>query len=134
MAVNDRNTVSRKVTLAGGSRRGFLRGLTSLPLIGGGVALIGSPIAAAVPVTDKLRVRYIDWLATELGEAMIEQAGRQAAPGSSDYVIDRHRQWCMDNRTLNPDPASERFSLLPMSAPSSRAAVILSAAGMPLVG
>lgn len=30
-------------------RRGFLRGLVTLPLIGGGVTLIGNPTAAAVP-------------------------------------------------------------------------------------
>lgn len=36
------------------SRRGFLRGLVSLPLIGGGVTLIGAPTAAATPVTPDL--------------------------------------------------------------------------------
>ena len=34
-------------------RRSFLRQLASLPLIGGGVTLIGKPTAAAVPVTPK---------------------------------------------------------------------------------
>lgn len=33
------------------SRRGSLRGLTSLPLIGGGVSLIGRPTAVAEPLT-----------------------------------------------------------------------------------
>ncbi|UGB25573.1 hypothetical protein LPC10_22220 [Methylorubrum sp. B1-46] len=35
--------------MAPASRRGFLRGLTTLPLIGGGVTLIGSASAANVP-------------------------------------------------------------------------------------
>lgn len=44
------------------SRRGFLRGLTTLPLIGGGVALIGNPTAAAVPVTGQTVATYLTWL------------------------------------------------------------------------
>ena len=44
------------------SRRGFLRGLTTLPLIGGSVTLIGSPTAAAVPVTGGVVATYLAWL------------------------------------------------------------------------
>jgi hypothetical protein len=44
------------------SRRGFLSGLASLPLIGGSVALIGSPTAAAVPVTGGTIATYLAWL------------------------------------------------------------------------
>jgi hypothetical protein len=36
------------------TRRGFLRGLTAFPLIGGGVTLIGNPTAAAEPVSRDL--------------------------------------------------------------------------------
>ena len=115
-------------------RRSFLRGLVTLPLIGGGVTLIGNPTASAVPVTDALRDRYIDWLRTELGEALIEREGRRAPPEVADISIDWRREWCRGNRTLNPDPTSERFRLLPLVPPSSRAAVILSAAGVPLAG
>ena len=53
------------------SRRGFLRGLTTLPLIGGSVALIGKPSAVAVPVSDELRTRYLGWLAREYVEAFV---------------------------------------------------------------
>ena len=116
------------------NRRAFLRGLASLPLIGGGVALIGNPTASAVPVTDALRDHYIAWLSTELGEALIERDGRQAEPPLAGFAIDYRRQWCRDNRTLNPDPMSGRFTLPPTMPPSSRAAVILSAAGVPLMG
>lgn len=43
-------------------RRGFLRGLASLPLIGGSVTLIGRPTAAAVPVTGGTVATYLAWL------------------------------------------------------------------------
>lgn len=47
------------------SRRGFLRGLASLPLIGGSVALIGTPSAVAEPVSDILLETYDTWLEYE---------------------------------------------------------------------
>ncbi|MCJ2084338.1 hypothetical protein [Methylobacterium sp. J-090] len=46
-------------------RRGFLRGLLTLPLIGGGVTIIGNPTAAAEPVTDALLDSYDAWLESE---------------------------------------------------------------------
>ena len=60
------------------SRRGFLRGLTALPLVGGGMSLIGNPVGAAVPVTDDLHFRYLSWLAHEHREAALEYAYRSA--------------------------------------------------------
>ncbi|MCJ2018630.1 hypothetical protein MKK84_14485 [Methylobacterium sp. E-065] len=50
---------------APGSRRGFLRGLTTLPLIGGGVVLTGEPTASATPITPGLLATYSAWLAYE---------------------------------------------------------------------
>lgn len=47
------------------NRRGFLRGLTTLPLIGGGVTLIGAPTAVAEPLTDELLDSYDAWLEYE---------------------------------------------------------------------
>ena len=46
-------------------RRTFLRGLATLPLIGGSVALIGNPTQTAVLVTDGLLRNYEAWLAWE---------------------------------------------------------------------
>ncbi len=43
-------------------RRTFLRGLTSLPLIGGSVALIGAPSAVAEPATLPMLLQYANWL------------------------------------------------------------------------
>jgi hypothetical protein len=40
------------------ARRGFLRGLTTLPLIGGGVTLIANPTRAAEPINDQLLDTY----------------------------------------------------------------------------
>lgn len=57
-------------------RRGFLRGLTSLPLIGGGVTLIGNPTRAAVPITEALQDTYIAFLAHEHRRALAEKFTR----------------------------------------------------------
>ena len=46
-------------------RRDFLRGLVALPLIGGSIALLGSPQAVAVEATDQLLFEYTQWLAWE---------------------------------------------------------------------
>lgn len=43
-------------------RRDFLGGLVSLPLIGGGVTLIGQPSAVAEPVTIDMLEAYKTWL------------------------------------------------------------------------
>jgi len=47
-------------------RRGFLRSLVSLPMLGGGVALIGTPHAVAEPITTGLMQSYRRFLTTEL--------------------------------------------------------------------
>jgi hypothetical protein len=46
-------------------RRGFLRMLAGLPLIGGGLSLIGAPSGTAEPVTRELLESYLSWLAVE---------------------------------------------------------------------
>ena len=46
-------------------RRDFLRGLVSLPLIGGGVTLIGQPTAVAAPTTPDMLEAYKTWLEYE---------------------------------------------------------------------
>ena len=82
-------------------RRAFLRGLTTLPLIGGSVALIGKPTAAAVPVTLQLAEAYLGWLRLEHCKLMHEivdgpskmkgvwrsHAPASALPRSSDLVM-----------------------------------------------
>ena len=103
-------------------RRSFLRGLASLPLIGGSVAILGRPSAAAVPGSDDLMTRYVAFLAAEHREALVslfEMRGH-------DFCI-RHPPiyWV-------PDAHQDAANIARASDPSTRAAVILSAAGVPL--
>ncbi|MCJ2126656.1 hypothetical protein [Methylobacterium sp. J-077] len=116
-----------------GNRRGFLRGLTMLPLIGGGVTLIGAPSAVALPVTPALLKAYTDWLAVEYGEALIELDAIGAAdkPVRIALAVERfRREWCQDNGTLNPSSGGgRRFERPPVAAPSTRAAIVLAAVG-----
>lgn len=104
------------------SRRGFLRGLTTLPLIGGGVTLIGAPSAVATPVTSGLLDAYNEWLFMERRLLALEQYpgmdGRSAEnfvpanTGARDFHFSGASSW--------NDPAY---------LPSTRAALVLSAVG-----
>ncbi len=99
-------------------RRTFLRALASLPLIGGGVTLIGNPTTAAVPVTVDLLKDYADWLDLERWRTLRGLYGTELAQD-----MERHRRvygeiW--DWHTYDK------------AGPSSRAVVVLSAAGVPL--
>ncbi len=106
------------------SRRSFLRGLASLPLIGGGVTLVGNPTAAAVPATDALMCRYVAFLAAEHREALVSLF---EARGHGFCVRNPPMYWM-------PDEHRDAAHVAQRSDPSARAAVILSAAGVPLVG
>ncbi|KQS79950.1 hypothetical protein ASG32_24250 [Methylobacterium sp. Leaf361] len=107
--------------------------MASLPLIGGGVTLIGTPTAAATPVTPGLLRAYADWLAVEYGEALIEldTIGAADKPVRIALAVEKfRREWCQDNGTLNPPSGGgRRFVSPPVSAPSTRAAVVLAAVG-----
>jgi hypothetical protein len=109
------------------SRRGFLRQLCTLPMIGGGVTLIGRPTAVDIPVTKGLLEQYAAWLAREHEHTVLELA--QSIPGSSAALIQRRREFveCLPLWGLRGE---ER----PGPWPSTRAAVVLSAAGVPISG
>ena len=111
----------------------FLSGLAGLPLVGGSVALIGRTTAAAVPVTTALLESYRDWLAVELGETLCELAPRYQ-PEHAALASRFRREWCRETYVLNPDFGPDRFATPPTVPPSTRAAVVLSAAGVLLVG
>ena len=66
------------------TRRGFLRGLTTLPLIGGGVTLIGNPTKAAEPVTSHLLDCYDTWLFYERRFLRFERFGPGGDHGGWD--------------------------------------------------
>ncbi len=99
-------------------RRGFLRGLATLPLIGGSVALIGSPTKVAIPVTRPMLVEYADRLLFEHHMTKHEIYGGPVtdARAADLPLFNMRRSW----------------GDLVNTAPSTRAAVVLSAVGCPL--
>ncbi|MFG1179945.1 hypothetical protein [Xanthobacter versatilis] len=107
-------------------RRGFLRGLLSLPLIGGGVTLIGTPIAAAVPVTSDLLEHYQAFL---LAEAISERDLLRHP--EHPYLLEQRRQWCREMRWYHGAAARpEIMTHVRAASAGSRAAVVLAAAGL----
>ena len=116
------------------SRRGFLRGLTTLPLIGGGVTLIGNPSAAAEPITPALLDSYDAWLFYERANLQRERWGVQAwgdvrfAPGGGEWAPFIGS----DGEPFDTIPAvngGRRFHSSNADEPSTRAALVLSAVG-----
>lgn len=97
------------------SRRGFLSGLTTLPLVGGSVALIGAPSAAAVPVTGGMVATYLAWL-------HFEQRYVAWAVGSRNYVPMLNPGAAFHGRRGEHPTTTARNAL-------NRAPVILAAAG-----
>jgi hypothetical protein len=121
------------------SRRGFLYGLTSLPLLGGALEVLGHPVAAATPVTPALMRRYRDFLSRELLTAHAE-IDQMLAPWRH-FGPQRMERWDLADPATFVDrigpvtfvcaegPATQAVALRP---PSTRAALVLSAAGVPL--
>jgi hypothetical protein len=110
------------------ARRGFLRSLVTLPMPGGGVALLGAPTAIAEPITPELLSSYKTWLSFEHKRLSYELAG---------FDKDRARE---TERFLQVDNAGFNWHFDQTSwenggwqsatlQPSSRAALILSAVG-----
>lgn len=101
------------------SRRGFLRGLTTLPLIGGGVTLIGAPTAVAEPITEAVLEAYSEWLFMERRLLCVERW-----PGERDT-----ERWVPCNTGAKDFhfPIDTDWRSLPR--PSSRAALVLSTVG-----
>ena len=134
-------------------RRSFLRGLASLPLIGGGMTLIGNPTAAAVPATPELMNRYRAWLAREWRQASVEHQillypeHFAAKPDlftwdfvptgfiPNDAVAHAdHMMWMADPDRTGIEGTAGLAEIVKATKPSSRAAVALSAVGCPLTG
>lgn len=113
------------------ARRGFLRHLASLPLIGGGVTLLGNPTAAAEPVTRELLDSYDAWLDLERSWLKFERfgpGGMHMADKVGMEVVFRSRLTgeCWDGVPYNNGGARYRHN---KPSPSTRAAVVLSAVG-----
>ena len=105
-------------------RRSFLRNLVTLPLIGGGVTLIGQPTAAAMPVTLGLAEAYLGWLRLEHCKLMHEIIDRPD-PGSTVSWVSHAPQVALPR-------SSDLVSVVSAGPASCRAAVMLSAAGVDL--
>ncbi|TXN67880.1 hypothetical protein [Methylobacterium sp. WL6] len=109
-------------------RRGFLRGLVSLPLIGGGVTLIGSPSAVAAPVTERLLREYHDWLMFERNELTREIEGSAQSRFGLDCVYGHALDWHRARGDRRRDSEGRQMGD-GVSFPSTRAALVLSAVG-----
>jgi len=94
------------------ARRGFLRGLATLPLIGGGVTLIGDPVRAAEPATPEMLASYQVWLVMEERYLAAETGRRGFNPNTPGGMY----HWRSHGEPPGPHP-------------SSRAAVVLAAVG-----
>ena len=110
-------------------RRAFLRGLVSLPMIGGGIALIGTPTAVATRVTDELIDVYDEWLFFERKLLHIEVHGREKARETIHFVP------CTSASQFHfPSMLAHhiRPPWMDLPQPSTRAALVLSAVGVPV--
>ena len=102
------------------NRRGFLRNLVSLPMIGGGVTLIGAPSAVAQPVTTGLLMAYNEWLFMER-RLLCEEQGIEE--GNGRYFVPTNT----GAHTFHWDGPGGWQA--PGNRPSTRAALVLSAVG-----
>ena len=113
-------------------RRGFLRALTAIPLLGGGIKLFGEPTSAAVPISPALLRKYAAFLNRELFATWLETRLIESPWHFTDmgYSLSDSSTWRKLPLwwPLPDDPACE--ALVTRTAPSSRAAVVLGAAGV----
>lgn len=110
------------------SRRGFLRGLTTLPLIGGGVTLIGAPSAVAEPVTPRLLREYHDWLMFERSCLIREMEAGNPTRFGPDCARGSALRWHQARGELRLDSEGQPMGD-GVSFPSTRAALVLSTVG-----
>lgn len=102
------------------ARRGFLRGLTTLPLIGGSVALVGAPTAVAAGPSRRAAGAYLEWLRLEHA-ALLQDLGLLDAHGTIPVLpgAGSAQIWHRDNLRIGP-----------AAAPETRAALVLAAIGL----
>jgi hypothetical protein len=112
------------------TRRGFLRGLARLPLIGGGITLIGQPTAAAEPISEALLHSYKSWLLMEHRMLSYELAKYDGALAREierfSFCGNAGERWHFRHEMRDGDQVAG-WEHQPQ--PSTRAAVVLSAVG-----
>ena len=111
-------------------RRTFLRGLATLPLIGGSVALIGAPSAVAEPITVNLVENYKTWLDLEMRFLTYEMASDPAHVARYQVEdlssVDRRRRM---ESIIHMANGATRFHGPRCAGATTRAALVLSAVG-----
>jgi hypothetical protein len=100
-------------------RRAFLSQLAKLPLIGGGLSIIGQPKAVAEPPTPEMLLAYRNWLAVEWTRLCGElYPGRRIMFGFDPNCPGATYHWGAGHTGMMTTPE-----------PSTRAALVLSAIG-----
>lgn len=107
-------------------RRGFLRGLAALPLIGGSVSIIGAPVRAAVPITPDLLESYKTWLDFEARFLAWEMADNPAVLARYKFPAGAEKRDRWEAIRTN---FSEGYYFPNGPEPSTRAAAVLGAVG-----
>lgn len=111
-------------------RRGFLRGLASLPLIDGKISILGHPTAVAFPISESLLARYHAFVSRENVAVLaeIDETRWPTRPGRAWNWRDVETyRYGVPMIWLREDPSVER--LMATARPSTRAALVLSAIG-----
>ena len=124
-------TVRASVIALPTARRAFLRQLCGLPLIGGGLTIIGASKAVAEPVTADLLEAYKTWLHYEQRFLCWEMAVHPACIARywlSDHV-DRIARYKAIESSFSYIGQSGSYHGLGTPEPSTRAALVLSAVG-----
>ena len=112
-------------------RRGFLRALAQLPLIGGGISILGAPTAAATPITVPLLEKYHAFLSRESLATLAEMylLKYPGAPAQERWSLADVESYRYDVPCCLLRESAEIEKLIASCPPSSRAAAVLSAAG-----
>lgn len=110
-------------------RRGFLRGLLALPLIGGAVSLIGAPTAVAEPASKQLLREYHDWLMYERFQVAQELDDDDPSGLGPHATFGAAWRWHRARGKIREGSQSGEMLGDGVSFPSTRAALVMSAVG-----
>lgn len=114
------------------SRRGFLRALAALPLIGGGIKILGEPTAVDVPISPAILRRYSGFLSRELFAAQAEIRFLECPDGFNDMGLSLTdaSTWKAMPLWWETPPDHILEAVVTAKPSSSRVAVVLGAAGV----
>ena len=115
------------------SRRGFLSSLAALPMLGGGIKLLGRPTGAAVPVSVGLLKKYRgfcirEMFATEIEITLIQSEYHYKNMG---FSLTDCSTWQNLPAWWPPQEDPELDAIVTERPASTRAAVVMAAIGVP---